>query len=368
MSLISKVFLHGKLKSLIAVFSAAVFIFSSAAFSGCSDQNASGAGFSLPPIPVEIAGVNNQRVVDKYAAVGTLQASEEVTIVSEIDATVVSLPFDEGGYVKKGDLIAQLDDSQLSADEMRTEALYNQSNSSYERIKAVVENNAATKQSLDDAYAAYKVAEANYKLAKAKLSKTKILAPFDGIIGARQVSVGTFLRAGQKITELANLDQIRVSFSAPEKYLAQLKRNSTVNVTSPVYPGYSINGQIIAIEPILDPSTRNLQIVARMQNPGQKFRPGMSANVAVVLSENKNALTIPNEAVFASGDQSFVFVVKPDSTVAQTPISLGLQMADVVEVKNGLSEGMEVVRAGHQKLFNGAKVMPINSQNKSAAK
>lgn len=341
-----------------------IIYFLAAAFTliyfGCSEQTASEGGFKLPPTPVEIADVKVQSVADKFEVVGTIEAIEGVTIVSEIDASVQSLPFEEGSFIKKSDLIAQLDDSQLSAEVNRTEALYDQSKTSYKRIKSIVEQNAGTPQDLDDALANLKVAEANYELAKARLSKTKITAPFDGIIGTRKVSVGAFLRTGQQITELANLNEIRVGFSAPERFLSQLKRNAAVMVSSTVFTGYEIEGRIIAIEPILDSETRNVNIVARVQNPGQKFRPGMSANVSVVLSERPHALTIPIEAVFANGNQTFVYMVKKDSSVTATPVTLGLQTPEIVEVVNGLEDGMRVVRTGHQKLFDGARVMPIN--------
>jgi membrane fusion protein (multidrug efflux system) len=330
--------------------------------SGCSDDQSGSGQFSMPPMPVEVATVNLQKMVDQFETIGTIEANEEVTIVSEIDGTVVSLPFKEGSYIKEGDLIAQLDDSQLMAEVNRTQALFDQNKSSFNRIKSIVEQKVGTQQSLDDALASLKVAEANLELAKARLSKTKIVAPFSGTVGARKISIGTFLRTGQEITELANLDQIRVSFSVPERYLSKLKKDVEVNVYSTVYSGYQIKGKIIAIEPVLDSETRNVQVVATVKNPGQKFRPGMSANVAVVLSERPGALTIPNEAVFANGNQSFVYVIKEDSTVGLIPVTLGSQTADVVEVVNGLKEGMQVVQAGHQKLFEGAKVMPIMSQ------
>ncbi len=238
---------------------------------GCSDQQASAGGFKMPPTPVEVADVKTQDMADKFDAVGTIEAIEGVTIVSEIDASVLRLPFEEGAFIKKGDLIAQLDDSQLSAEVNRTEALYDQSKSSYKRIKSVVEQNAGTQQDLDDALANLKVAQANNELAKARLSKTRIVAPFDGMVGTRKVSVGTFLRTGQEITELANLNEIRVSFSAPERFLAQLKRNAAVIVSSTVFPGHDVKGKIIAIEPILDSETRNVNIVARVQNPETKI-------------------------------------------------------------------------------------------------
>jgi membrane fusion protein, multidrug efflux system len=332
----------------------------------CSKQQASAGGFTMPPMPVEVATVIQQNISDMFQGVGSIEAIEKITVVSEIDGTVLSLPFEEGANIRKGQLIAQLDDAQLSAEVNRTEALYNQSKSAYNRIKTVVDQKAGTLQDLDDALGALKVAEANVKLANARLSKTKIIAPFDGMIGSRRISAGSFLRTGEIITELANLSEIRITFSAPEKFLAQLKKGEEVIVSSPIYPGHKVKGKIIAIEPVVDTDTRTARIVARVQNPEQKFRPGMSANVAVVLKERPDALTIPNEAVFATGNQSFVFAVNPDSTVNQVPITIGLELADVVEVVDGLKPGMIVIQAGHQKLFPGAKVIPINTRKKSS--
>ncbi len=331
--------------------------------SGCSKQQAGGGGFSLPPMPVEVAQAKVQKVEDKFEVVGTIDALEAITVVTEIEGAIVALPFQEGGFIKRGDLIAQLDDVQLAAEVARAEALYAQSHVNYERVKTVVEQKAGTPQDLDDAAAALKVADANLDVAKARFSKTRITASFDGIIGARKASVGTFLRTGQAIADLANIDEIRVNFSAPERLLPQLKQGAQVAISSIAYPGYHVKGKIIAIEPVLDPATRSARVVARVPNPGRKFHPGMSANVSAVLSERASAITVPNEAVFATGNQSFVFVVKPDSTAARVAITLGTRMADVVEVIHGLESGMRVVRAGHQKLFDGARVLPLDSQS-----
>ena len=117
------------------------------------------------------------------------------------------------------------------------------------------------------------------------------------------------------------------------------------------------------VDPVLDPATRSARIVALLRNPGGKFRPGMSADISAVLSQRLDALTIPDEAVFAEGDQSFVYVVKADSTVTRSALTLGTRLADAVEVVKGLEPGMRVVRTGHQKLFEGAKVIPVPSQN-----
>ncbi len=321
----------------------------------------------MPPMPVEVAQVKSQRVADKFEAIGTIEATEAITVVSEIDGAVIGLPFKEGSFIHRGELIARIDDSQLSAELARAEALRAQSQVNYDRVKSIVEQKAGAPQDLDDAAASLKVAEANLAVAKARFDKTHIIAPFDGSIGARRVSIGTFLRAGEIITELANIDEIRVNFSAPERFLPLLKNGAEVTVSTTAYAGFELVGKIIAVEPVIDASTRSARVVARVSNRGRKFRPGMSANVSAVLSERLNALTIPNEAVFASGSESFVFVVKPDSSVARTAITLGTRLTDVVEVVKGLQSGSLVVRAGHQKLFEGAKVFPVVSQAAPAA-
>jgi membrane fusion protein (multidrug efflux system) len=339
-----------------------ILLLSLAAFACSSKQG--GGGFSMPPMPVEVAAANVEKIRDKLDVVGTIEAAEAVTIVSEIDGTVTSIPFQEGSPIRKGDLIVQLDDAQLAGELARAEALHAQSKENFERVKAVVDQKAGAPQDLDDAAAAMKVAEANLAVATSRRAKARITAPFDGVIGARRISVGTFLRAGQTITELANLDAIRVNFSAPERYVARLVRGATVIVSTTAFPGYEVSGTIIAVEPILDVTTRNVRIVAKLPNPGRRFRSGMSANVAAILGERASAITIPNESVFATGDQSFVFTVKSDSTVTRVPVTLGTRTAVDVEVVKGLEPGATVVRAGHQKLFEGAKVIPVTSAKK----
>ena len=354
-----------KINSQIKILLINALLFSLSSIS-CSDDQGAGQQFSMPPMPAEVVSVKMRKMTDTFEAVGTIEAIEEITVVSEIDAVIKSLPFKEGRFIKKGDLIVQLDDEQLAAEFARAEALYIQGQTRYNRVKILAEKNLSSTQELDDAFAGLKVAEANLEYSKARLSKTKILAPFDGIIGTRKVSVGAFVRKGQVITELANLNHIRVLFSVPERYLAVLKTNSQIVIFTSVYPGFEVKGKIIAIEPILNSETRNVRVVGYLKNPGQKFRSGMSANIVVVLNERPNALVIPNQSVFASGNQSFVYVVQQDSSVLQVPVTLGLQLSDVVEVLNGLQNGMQVVQAGHQKLFPGAKILPVIMESDSA--
>jgi membrane fusion protein, multidrug efflux system len=334
---------------------------------GCA-KGGPGGGFGggMPPMPAETAVVTKERVFDRFEAVGTVEASDAITVVSEIDAAVVSLPFREGQPIARGGLIARLDDDQLRAEVSRASAVRDQAKSTYDRVKEVVGQGAGSAQDLDDAAAALKVAEANLALARTRLSKTRITAPFSGLVGSKRVSPGAYLRAGTPITDLAQVQSLKVTFSVPERYLGKLQRGSAVSVSTTAFPGYALTGRIDVIDPVLDPGTRSAQVIARVPNPGNRFRPGMSANISAVLSERMNALTIPSEAVFAEGAQTFVYVVGADSTVARTPVQLGTRLADVVEVVQGLKEGDRIVRAGHQKLFDKARVMPVDSRAEQA--
>ena len=328
-----------------------------ALLAGCGGDRQAG-GFQRPPTPVETSAVAVGEVADRFTTVGTVEADESITVTAEIDGVVEAVPYAEGAHLDRGDLIARLDDDQLAAEAARAEALRDQAHATWTRVKSVVDQGAGAPQDLDDAVAALKVAEADLALARTRLAKTRIAAPFAGLAGARRVSPGAFLRAGTPITDLAQIDRLRVTFAVPERLLGALRPGAPVKVTTTAFPDVVLDGTIDVIEPMLDAATRNAGIVARVANPDELLRPGMSATIAVVLSERAGALTVPAEAVFVEGGQAYVYVVKQDSVVTRMPISLGSRLPDAVEITGGLAEGQQVVRAGHQKLYEGAKVMP----------
>lgn len=337
-----------------------------AAITGCS-KNQAAERFTPPPMPVEQAAVVEATVTDRLEAVGTIDAIDAITVVSEIDALVRDLPFHEGASIRQGDLIAQLDDTQLQAQLSRAEAVRDQKKITYDRIESLADKGAVAPQELDDATAALKIAEAELGMIKAQLDKTRIVASFSGMVGSRRVSPGAFVRIGNAITDLTQLSELKVTFAAPERYYPLLKVKSPVTVTTTAFPGVEFKGTIEVIEPVVDKATRSVRIIAHVNNPDLRLRPGMSANVSAALSSRQNALMIPDEAIFAEGSRTLVFAVNPDSTVTRVPVELGARQSRLVEVLNGLKPGMNVVQAGHQKLFEGAKVMPIPHQTAADA-
>ncbi len=353
-------------QKMFAVLALVLLPLSLALLAGCS-KNQAAERFTPPPMPVEQAAVTEGTVTDRLDAVGTIDAIDAITVVSEVDALVRELPFHEGASIQSGSLIAQLDDTQLRAELARAEALRDQRKVTFDRIKSLADKGALAPQELDDATAALKIADAELSMIHARLAKTRIVAPFDGVVGSRRVSPGAFVRAGTPITDLTQLTELKVSFTAPERFYPMIRRQAPVTVSTTAFPGLDFRGTIEVIEPVVDKLTRSVRIIAHVSNPQQKLRPGMSANVTAVLNTRERALLIPDEAIFAEGNQTLVFAVKPDSTVTRVPVELGVRQSQMVEVLNGLEPGMMVVRAGHQKLGEGSKVMPIPSQPISAS-
>jgi membrane fusion protein, multidrug efflux system len=325
-------------------------------------------GFKMPPTPVETAPVLATRVRDQFRALGGIEAFETVQIVSEIDGIIRRLPFLEGRPAAHGALLAEIDDREIGADAKRADAQRDQAKANADRGHRLAEEQLISPQQLEDLGTALKVADANATIASARLAKTHIRAPFSGLVGRRRISPGAYVRAGTTITEMARVDEVRVNFSAPERYLAQLHPGIPVEVATPAFPGRVFKGTLQVVDPIIDPVSRTVQLVARVPNPGALLKPGMSADVAVTFSERPTALVVPDEAVFAEGSQSYVYVVKPDSTVTRTAIQLGTRDSMRVEVVHGLQPGQVVVRAGHQKLYEGAAVMPIGAPGAGGGK
>lgn len=316
-------------------------------------------GFQMPPAPVEVAEVRPQVVRDQFRTLGSIEAQEIVQVTSEVSGIVRRIGFAEGQAVRQGAPIASLEDREEAAEAERAAAQRDLANQNFTRASRLAEQNVISAQELDNARANLRVAEASANVASARLAQRRIRAPFSGLAGRRLVSPGTYLRAGDPVTELARVDRLRVTFSAPERYLEQLHRGASIAVTTPAFPGQTFTGRITVVDPIVDAATRSVKLVAELPNPGYRLKPGMSANVAVTFEERPQALVVPDEAVFAEGAQSFVYVVKPDSTVTRTAVRLGLRDSSRVEITEGLTAGQTVVTAGHQKVFEGARVMPL---------
>ncbi len=331
---------------------------------GCAKKGGKGGpggkgGFQMPPTPVEIAAVETAPLADRFESVGSLEAHDVVDITPQISAPVRAFRFSEGGHVNAGAVLVELFGDDRKAELDRANALVAQAKAERDRAEALHKTDAVSTAQWDAANAAYQVAAANAQVAQVEYEKTRIRAPFSGVVGARRVSVGAQVSPGTVLVQMARPDLMKVTCNAPERYIGLLHAGDDVSVTTAAYPGETFHGRITVVEPIVDTETRTVHVVAEIPNPSGHLRSGMSANVAVTLAMRPNALVVPDEAIFAEGAQTFVYVVGDSGTVAKTAVSVGSRDDSRAEIVSGLSAGQKVVSAGHQKLYDGAKVMPM---------
>jgi membrane fusion protein (multidrug efflux system) len=327
----------------------------------CAPGGGGGKGFQMPPTPVELAPVHLEDMRDEFHALGSIEALDNAQLVSEISGTVKSLPFIEGQEVKAGALLALLDDREMRASADHAEAQRQQAGANFDRTQKLAEQKVVSQSELDDSKSALQIAEADLELARVHLEKTHIRAPFDGAVGRRLTSVGAWLKPGDPVTNIARLSTLRVAFSAPERMLADLRPGREVRVRTPAWPDREFVGRLTVVDPIVDPDTRTVHLLAELPNPAGVLKPGLSADVSVTIAERKRALTIPDEAVFAEGNANFVYVVQPDTTVMRAAVQLGARDSSRVEILGGLTAGQMVVRTGHQKLYPGAHIMALGA-------
>jgi membrane fusion protein (multidrug efflux system) len=307
-------------------------------------------------IQVIAAKARRQAVAEKISLVGTLAANEQVEIKSEIDGTIEAINFEEGQTVRKGDLLLKLDQTKLAATVAQADANFKLAQANLKRSEALLQSRSISQQEYEQATATFETSRATVDLVRRQLKDASILAPFDGMIGARLVSPGQVITRGMPLSSLINLDPIKAEFKVPERFLSQLHSGLDIEIEVAAYPGIKFKGSVYFIDPRVDESTRTALIKARLPNSENKLRPGMFGNLNLVINLRANSIVIPESAVLLQGDQASLFVVDKDNVVQPRMVTLGLRLAGQVEILKGLNEGETVVSEGTQKLRPGAKV------------
>lgn len=321
------------------------------------------AGFTLPaqaaegPM-VEVVPVTKALVRDELITFGSLRSDESVMIRPEIDGRLAQLHFREGQSVEAGALLVSLDDAISRAELAQARANLNLAEKNFQRAQMLFKRGASNAQALDEASAQQQAARASLALAQARLDKTRIQAPHDGVLGLREASPGDYLSAGQDIVNLEVLDPLKVDFRIPQKSVNQVRLGQTVEISLDAYPGERFVGEIFAINPRLDEAGRSQAIRARIDNPERRLRPGQFVKVSVILDERADALIIPEEAVMPVGERLLVNLVV-DGKVAVREVELGKRMDGTVEVREGLRGDETLISAGWQKVREG---MPVRTK------
>ena len=323
-----------------------------------------------PPETVTTAVARRQVWEALLPAVGSLQAVQGVTVEAELAGKVAQIAFEPGTKVRAGDLLVRQDTSLEEAQLRAAEAAATLAKNNLERTKELFAKNTISKSEWDNAETQFKQAVAQGDAIRATIAKKNIRAPFAGLLGIRLVNLGEFLHEGDAIVSLQALDPIFVNFLLPQQELAKMRLGLTVRVATDALPGEVIEGTITAINPQVDAATRNIRIQATVANSREKLRPGMFAEVAVVLSDRNEVLAIPATSVLYAPYGDSVFVVEekksektgePVKTVRQQFARLGEKQGDFVSVVSGVKENESVVSTGVFKLRNGQDVVVDNA-------
>ena len=341
------------------------FLFCGLGFAQQPAKPAATPGSKPPAVAVKAVAAKLARAVIEAGAVGSLRADESVVIRPEIAGRIERIAFDEGQSVKKGALLARMDAAETRALVTSSRAQAALDKQRMERGEDMRQKGFISQQALDELKSAYTRSAAKQREDEARLAKSEIRAPFDGVAGLRQVSEGAFIAAGTDIARLEKIDQLKLDFRVPETYLAQLKSGLAVSAAVDAFPQASFPGKIYAIEPAVDEQTRTVLARARVANPELKLRPGMFARVSLTLGVRENAVWIPEEAIVPRGQDTLVFRVV-EGRVELVSVQTGTRRVGEVEIMKGLAAGDVVVTEGTQRLAPGMMVSIIPSAKPAA--
>lgn len=318
-----------------------------------------------PPATVGAAKVQTERWQRGLEAVGSLVAVHGVRVTSEVAGLVDKINFHSGEVVEKGDVLVELDDSVERAELETLVAESELAEAEFKRAEKLVERGHLSRSDFDKAQAELRSARAKVKARRAVIEKKQVRAPFSGVLGIRRVNLGEYLQPGSEIVPLQALDPIYVDFTLPEQHFSEVAKDQTATVSVRAYPERTFEGRIAAVDSAVSVETRNFAVRATLDNADHLLRPGMFAEVRVVLPGPRTVLTLPRTAVTYNPYGESVFVVDEDETgeltVRRRQIRVGATQQGRVEILDGLEAGQRVVSVGQVKLRGGQRVVIDNA-------
>ena len=336
--------------------------------SALASAGAAAAGGPARAVTVEVAKVRIMRLSDDAQAVGSLRSRQGVMLRPEVSGRITQLNFRDGERVRKGQLLVQFDDQLQLAQVKQSQAELSIAQANHKRNQELLAQNFVSQRSLDESAANLEVAQAKLALAQATAARLKIVAPFDGIAGIRNVNVGDYLKDGADIVNLEDLDKVFVDYRLPERFQTLVKRGQKAQIELDALPGRKFEARVEAVDPLIDANGRSIGVRASIDNKQLLLRPGMFARVSTVFGVREKARVIPEEAIVPQGGKAFVIQLVPgpdnDTLVSKrVEVKVGIRSPGQVEIVEGLKEGNTVVTAGQQRLQRDGspvKVLEVN--------
>ena len=319
-----------------------------------------------PPVTVTTTEAATRTWQPKLHAVGSLKATKGVAISPEMAGRVTAIRFQSGQRVSAGDLLVGLNTATEEAQVRRLQAEKALAETQLRRQRRLVRQNQTSQAAVDEAEAQVKSLAAQIEGERSLIAKKHIRAPFSGVLGIRQVDLGEHVSPGARLVTLQALKPLYVDFALPQQDLAQVRAGMPVTITVDTYPGETFTGEITALEPQVTQETRNFPVRATLANEDRRLRPGMFADVAVQLPQQRQVVTLPKTAVTSNPYGQSVFVVKAaegdgPATVTKRFVTTGDSRGSQVAIREGVKPGDTVVTSGQLKLREGASIQ-VNNQ------
>ncbi|GAA4049660.1 hypothetical protein GCM10022409_40380 [Hymenobacter glaciei] len=307
-----------------------------------------------PKVPVQVYVVAATKLADEVTSTGSVMADESVTIQSEISGKITSLNIQEGQPVRKGQLLFTINAADVQAQLRKQEYNIRLYQAQEKRERTLLEKEYISRQEYEQSNNALLTAQADLQALRVTLQKAYVRAPFDGILGLRNTSVGAYVSPGTAITTLSRVSPVKVDFSVPSRFAQSVRVGDPVMVTDEATTK-KIEAKVYAISPQIDPVSRTLPVRAIYPNKNMELRPGGFVKVNLELGETAEALQIPTEAVVPVASGYTVFTVKKGKAAIQ-PVSIGVRSDKVIQITKGLAVGDTIIRTGILQVKAGDKV------------
>lgn len=311
---------------------------------------------------VTVQSVEPRDFADSIEALGTTRANETVQLTAQISDKVTEIHFQDGQVVHKGDVLLVLDNAEEKANLQAAQALADERRSAYNRARDLNDKKIISREVFEARTSEMEQAEASVRSLQSLIDNTIITAPFDGVLGLRNVSLGALVQPGTAITSIDDLSQIKVDFDVPAIYLQDLKPGLHVTGKVEGLAGRAFEGEVTTVNTQVDPVTRAVTVRALLPNPDLLLRPGLLMSVTLDLRQRRS-LTVPETALISQRDQSFVFVAEPTDDrrllARKVEVQRGARRLGEVEILKGLESGQQVITTGYMTLADGDPVRAV---------
>ncbi len=309
--------------------------------------------------PVSVANVTKSQLSETLSLVGTIAANSDVAIVSETQGRVVAINANVGDFKSSGAMLVQIDDELKKAEFIKAEVNYERAKKDAERFKSLREERAATEWQKENAWQAFKVAEAQYVRSRKEYRDTKISTPIAGIVTSRPVDVGTMVQPGMVVANVVDISKLKVRLNVAEQDAFKLKAGDPVEITTDVYPGVKFAGRIASISAKADESHTYPVEITLPNSKDHPLRAGMFGRVNFVSMTRTETLAIPREALVGSVKNPQVFVIE-NGMAKRRDLVVGDLIGSKIAVLQGLREGETVVVSGQNNLKDSVTVDIVN--------